>query len=286
MFERFTEKARRVIFFARYEASHYGSPCIETDHLLLGLVREDKTLYRWIPKARPPDLIRQQIEGWIQKRPRISTSVDLPLSQACKRVLHRGQDEADRLHSEHIGTAHLFLGLLQEPDCPAAKLLQELGADLDKLRVEFGERAQQQEAQFHHETIHGRGYRPRSGETVEIRGAPWNADYVRDVVKRCREYNWHWRKAAWTPHDVVIERKSGRVSFNLSLAEGSTDFELLKGGWKKDHCAICRWELFQSNDDSEHGTGYTNGLEWLCTECYEKFLARPNFFSSSHPEIT
>jgi hypothetical protein len=52
MFERYTEKARRVIFFSRYEASQFGSPKIDTEHLLLGLIREDKALYRWLPKNR------------------------------------------------------------------------------------------------------------------------------------------------------------------------------------------------------------------------------------------
>src|ERR1700752_2106257 len=111
MFERYTEKARRAIFFALYEASQYGSPHIDIEHLLLGLVREDKKLYSWIPKAQPPELLRQGMEGWIKKRPLIATSVDLPLSQACKNVLLRGQDEADRLNSKYIGPAHLFLGL-------------------------------------------------------------------------------------------------------------------------------------------------------------------------------
>ncbi|HZC24377.1 MAG TPA: Clp protease N-terminal domain-containing protein, partial [Candidatus Binatia bacterium] len=95
MFERYTEKARRVIFFARYEASQFGSPVIDTEHLLLGLLREDKRAFFWIPKAQPPDLIRQRIESSIPKRPPISTAVDLPLSRASKSVLHRGKDEAD-----------------------------------------------------------------------------------------------------------------------------------------------------------------------------------------------
>jgi Clp amino terminal domain, pathogenicity island component len=51
MFERYSEKARRVIFFSRYEASQFGSPKIDTEHLLLGLIREDKALYRWLPRT-------------------------------------------------------------------------------------------------------------------------------------------------------------------------------------------------------------------------------------------
>jgi hypothetical protein len=119
----------------------------------------------------------------------------------------------------------------------------------------------------------------------KIHGASWNADHVRDAVGRCRQYSWHWRKSAWSPRDIVVDRNRGSISFDRSLAEDSANFVLVKGGWKKDHCAICRWELFESTDDAEHGTGYTNGRDWLCCECYEKFLGRSDFFSSIPPEI-
>jgi ATP-dependent Clp protease ATP-binding subunit ClpC len=86
MFERYTEKARRVIFFARYEASHYGSPEIDTEHLLLGLLREDKTLHHWLPKTNH-ETVRHRIDEHSPKRPSTSTHVDLPLSEAGNRVL-------------------------------------------------------------------------------------------------------------------------------------------------------------------------------------------------------
>ncbi len=88
MFERYTEKARRVIFFARYEASQFGSPYIETEHLLLGLLREDKALTnRFLRQHSSVDSIRKQIEAHTTVREKVSTSVDLPLSNECKRVL-------------------------------------------------------------------------------------------------------------------------------------------------------------------------------------------------------
>ena len=97
MFERYTEKARRVIFFARYEASQFGSPYIETEHLLLGLLREDKTLAnRFLRSHAAVDSIRKQIEGHTTVREKVSTSVDLPLSHECKRVLAYGAEEAER----------------------------------------------------------------------------------------------------------------------------------------------------------------------------------------------
>ncbi len=88
MFERYTEKSRRVIFFARYEASQYGSPYIETEHLLLGLLRENAALTRVVlPSKTSIDAIRQQIAEHATRREKTSTSIDLPLSNELKRVL-------------------------------------------------------------------------------------------------------------------------------------------------------------------------------------------------------
>jgi ATP-dependent Clp protease ATP-binding subunit ClpA len=81
MFEKYTEKARRVIFFARYEASQFGSPYIETEHLLLGILREDKALTnRFLRSHGSVESIRRQIEGHTTIREAVSTSVDLPIS--------------------------------------------------------------------------------------------------------------------------------------------------------------------------------------------------------------
>src|SRR3974377_356659 len=87
MFERYTEKARRVIFFARYEASQFGSPYIETEHLLLGLLREDKALHRRLMPKADEEAIRRKIESVTTKREHIPTSVDLPLTNECRQVL-------------------------------------------------------------------------------------------------------------------------------------------------------------------------------------------------------
>src|SRR3989441_1623398 len=139
MFERYTEKARRVIFFARYEASQFGSPYIETEHLLLGLLREDKTLTnRFLRSHASIESIRKQVEGRTPSREKVSTSVDLPLSQECKRVLAYAAEEAERLANKHIGTEHLLLGLLREDKSFAAEILHERGLRLSTIREELG----------------------------------------------------------------------------------------------------------------------------------------------------
>src|SRR5881296_3262441 len=139
MFERYTEKARRVIFFARYEASQFGAPAIEPEHLLLGLMREDKTLTgRFFPRAQITiESIRREIEGRTLLRERIPTSVELPLAPETKRVLHYSHEESDRLQHRHIGTEHLLLGLLREERSMAAEILYERGLRLNAVRDEI-----------------------------------------------------------------------------------------------------------------------------------------------------
>src|ERR1700752_3024608 len=139
MFERYTEKARRVIFFARYEASQFGAPAIEPEHLLLGLMPEDKTLTgRFFPRAQITiEAIRREIEGRTLLRERIPTSVELPLAPETKRVLHFSHEESDRLQHRHIGTEHLLLGLLREERSMAAQILFERGLRLAEVRDEI-----------------------------------------------------------------------------------------------------------------------------------------------------
>jgi len=103
MFERYTEKARRVIFFARYEASQYGSPYIETEHLLLGIMREDRALVKqFLGQSNAESEIRAEIEKHIPPRERISTSVEVPLTSDSIKVLHFAAEEAERLAQRYV----------------------------------------------------------------------------------------------------------------------------------------------------------------------------------------
>lgn len=282
MFERYTEKARRTIFFARYEASEFGSPLIETEHILLGLLREEKALFRRLLPEVNYESIRGQIVTHTKIRESIPTNVDLPLASECSRALKFAAEEAERLDHRHIGTDHLLLGLLRE-DHFASQLLREHNADIAKLRLEI--------SKMPAPSLLGRSFSAaapvlrHTAGTVEIHGARWNVDYVHDLVKRCREHNWHWQQCPWKARDIVVALAGGSVSLDLDLAKDRAKFQLVEKGWKKDHCMICRWELFESADDPAHGIGYTNGKDWLCSECYERFIAR-DFFASANPEIT
>src|SRR5207344_803533 len=126
---------RRVIFFSRYEASMFGSPYIETEHVLLGLLREDAALTNLVlPPAESVDAIRKEIEKRTTLREKTSTSVDLPLSNESKRVLAYAAEEAERFGHKHIGSEHLLLGLLREKSGLAAHLLNSRGLSLDRAR--------------------------------------------------------------------------------------------------------------------------------------------------------
>ena len=136
MFERYTERARRVLFFARYEASQLGSISIETEHLLLGLLREGKgTSGRIFARAHVSfDSIRREIERKTTFREKISTSVEIPFSAEAKRVLGFAAEEADRLLHNYIGTEHLLLGILREERSVAASVLMDKGMRLHTVR--------------------------------------------------------------------------------------------------------------------------------------------------------
>jgi ATP-dependent Clp protease ATP-binding subunit ClpC len=139
MFERYTEKARRVIFFARYEASQFGSPYIETEHMLLGFLREDKGFAMQVIPFLDAESIRQEIEKATLIREKTSTSVDIPISNECKRVFAYAAEWADRLNHQHVGTEHLVLGILREQNCFAARLLQKRGVTLESVRASLQE---------------------------------------------------------------------------------------------------------------------------------------------------
>src|SRR5262252_8172114 len=103
MFERYTEMARRVIFFARYEASVATSDAIEPEHLLLGITREDRTLLaRFLPEGRTSiDGLRTRLESGLDRKG-VALSVELPLSPESKRALHYAHEESQGLHHRHI----------------------------------------------------------------------------------------------------------------------------------------------------------------------------------------
>ena len=137
MFERYTEGARRSLFFSRYEASRLGSVSIETEHLLYGLSRESQGLIvrLFASLGVSPEALQLEIEKRVAAgREKVPTSVEIPFSADTKRALQIGAEEADRLESTSIGAEHLLLGLLREEGSVAAAILADKGVRLANAR--------------------------------------------------------------------------------------------------------------------------------------------------------
>src|SRR5829696_9049937 len=132
MFERYTEAARRALFFARYEASEAGSISIEPEHMLLGLLRDIPALSTLLPPSI--GALRLEVEKGIVFKEKLSTSVEIPFSAPTRQVLQFAVEEADALTHRHIGTEHLLLGLLREEGSAAAVTLAAHAVRLNDVR--------------------------------------------------------------------------------------------------------------------------------------------------------
>lgn len=138
MFERYTQDARRVVFFARFEASALGGSSIETWHFLLALIREAAPLLeRYLPSPSALRSMRDRALEFSGAREVTPVDVDLPLSEEASRALAWAAEEADQLGHRSISPAHLLLGLLRESRSLAAELLEEHGVRLDRVREDL-----------------------------------------------------------------------------------------------------------------------------------------------------
>ncbi len=138
MFERYSERSRRIIFFARYEALQYGSPVIAPEHILLGLLREDKTVTaRYLSKGSVvgTEKIRAEIEDRIVVRDRISQSAELHLSPETKRVLFYANEESRLAKNRFVLPEHILIGLLREERTAAAEVLFQFGLRVQDIRL-------------------------------------------------------------------------------------------------------------------------------------------------------
>jgi len=140
MFQRFTDKTRRALFFARYEAGQAGSKSIMEWHVLLGLAREDRPMMGQIAPAEDGKAAAGAVRSEVEKRfpavgQKIDTSVDLPLSPECSRGLALAEEAADRLGHRGITPAHILLGLMELPGSRALEILRAVGAEEQAART-------------------------------------------------------------------------------------------------------------------------------------------------------
>ena len=140
MFERFTDRARRVVVLAQEEARELGHSYIGTEHLLLGLIREDGGMavraLDGLGISRPA--VHEQVVKLAGRGGQAATG-HIPFTPRAKKALELSLREALQLGHNHIGTEHLLLGLIREGEGVAAQVLTELGADLDRARAKVAE---------------------------------------------------------------------------------------------------------------------------------------------------
>ena len=137
MFERYTEGAKRTVFFARSEAAQLGPDEITPDHLLLGLLHTaDHSVSRFIPVDKA-ETVRNRIQSHIPLRPPIPKGKDLPLSKDGKILLANAASEAGGLSHWHIGSEHFLLAILRQKRWFAAKVLREQGLEYSEVRAEI-----------------------------------------------------------------------------------------------------------------------------------------------------
>jgi ATP-dependent Clp protease ATP-binding subunit ClpC len=138
MFDRFTDRAKKVMSFARQEAMKFNHEYIGTEHILLGLVQEGSGVAANVLKNMTVDLekIRHEVEKIVKTGPSMVTMGQLPFTPRAKKVLELSLEEASQLSHNYIGTEHLLLGLIRENEGIAAQVLMNLGVKLDEVREE------------------------------------------------------------------------------------------------------------------------------------------------------
>ncbi len=138
MFNKFTERARKVILLAKQEAKRFNHDYIGTEHILLGLLREGEGVAAAVLQSLGMNLnnIRLEVEKLVQIGPTTVVSGDLPFTPKAKKVMELAMEEARTLGHNYIGTEHLLLGLIREGEGVASQVFMNMGLDLEKVREE------------------------------------------------------------------------------------------------------------------------------------------------------
>ncbi len=138
MYERFTDRARKVMQLANQEAQRFNHEYIGTEHMLLGLVKEGTGVAANVLKNLEVDLrkIRLEVEKLVQSGPEMITMGKLPQTPRAKKVIEYSMEEARNLNHNFVGTEHILLGLLREQEGVAAQVLMNLGLKLEEVREE------------------------------------------------------------------------------------------------------------------------------------------------------
>jgi len=173
MFERFTERARRVIILAQEEAKRLNHSAVGTEHILLGIIREGEGVASKVLESLSisPDRVRTEIESAIGRGERAPYE-EVAFTQRAKKVLELALDEARRLGHNYIGTEHLLLGLIREGEGVAARVLEAMGADLERVRAQV---------------VYLLGEEGTTSYTKQASKTPTLDEFGRDLTKLARE---------------------------------------------------------------------------------------------------
>jgi ATP-dependent Clp protease ATP-binding subunit ClpC len=175
MFDRFTDRARKVMGFSRQEAQRWNHDYIGTEHILLGLIDERSGVAADVLKNLDvdPKKIRQEVGKLLSHGTAMVTTGYLPFTPAAKKVLELSLEEASNLGHNYIGTEHLFLGLIREQQGIAAQVLEKINLRFEDARAEVLE-------------LLGTEVTPEEAKQLE---ADWGAVYhwIRDLEERVRK---------------------------------------------------------------------------------------------------
>jgi ATP-dependent Clp protease ATP-binding subunit ClpC len=173
MFERFTERARRVIILAQEEAKRLNHSAVGTEHILLGIVREGEGVASKVLESLniSPERVRAEIESAIGRGER-TPHEEVTFTPRAKKVLELALDEARRLGHNYIGTEHLLLGLIREGEGVAARVLEAMGADLERVRSQV---------------VYLLGEEGTASYTKQASKTPTLDEFGRDLTKHARD---------------------------------------------------------------------------------------------------
>jgi ATP-dependent Clp protease ATP-binding subunit ClpC len=201
MFEKYNEKARRALFFARYEASKLGSRVIESEHILLGVLREGEDIIKEIFSRFnvKPEQIRREVEGDRLFVDRISSSAELPLSEESKKILAYASHEAESMLHQYVGTEHLLIGILRVEASTAARLLTSKGLNVYGVREETISILKEKEADKQKKEL------------------PFLAEYARDLTLLAQQHQFDPLIGREKEVDRIIQILSRRTKNNPIL---------------------------------------------------------------------
>ena len=111
--------------------------------------------------------------------------------------------------------------------------------------------------------------------TTTLHGVPWKIEDINRTIEDQELRKQEWKRERWVPRDSLDDIHGGTSRLYLGHEYDKSKMRVIKSGWYHDHCEICWWTLFES-EDPERSIGYTDGINWVCTECYEKFLKESN----------